>query len=485
MTPPPSLAYFQKVAGSRAEYKVMTNQAMMLPAPRIPSSPRSKRGREGKSRQRQQPRVCGEDINRRDAEGRTLLHLSAIAGDEESCLATLGGAGEAPGAGTDEVFTAVNARDLQKKTALHCAAENGLAWTCEVLLRRSDFKEVNALDASGCTALHSAIKGGSTEAALAILGHGDFVEVNARDSGTGRTPFQAAARAGLDEVCAAILNNRNVDINLALNGKDTTGRNAVQGALVRAGGCPRQYVAVCLRILGLSEFSGVNDVDPETGRTLLHAVAFAGLPEVAEAILARPDFAGVNKTDGAGLTALHQAALVSPRGPRGDGAPPASPRAATEVANVILGREDFVEAKMPAAQGVTALAMAKQGGMVRIASSIQRRRADQLWKLWVANEEAVKGNIAELFEPADENTPPVVEDVERISMSKVAKKVFKGLNGVESLDKEDEEVVSGMLWQMDDPAYPGMVTYGTIRGKLEEHGLAPIAAPEGEAAPEE
>merc|ERR1712137_970101 len=130
------------------------------------------------------------EVNRKNRQGQTALHVAACAGLADVCMSIL----ERPD------FTEVNARCSDGRTALHVAAQALLSDLCMVILSRPDFTEVNAVDISGKTALHTAAGVGLDEVCLAIIKTSGFSEMNAVDL-DGQTVLHVAASAGLREVC--------------------------------------------------------------------------------------------------------------------------------------------------------------------------------------------------------------------------------------------------------------------------------------------
>merc|ERR1719284_1075924 len=96
------------------------------------------------------------DVNRKNRQGQTALHMAASAGLDDVCMSIL--------ARPD--FIEVNARSSDGRTALHVAAQTLLSVVCMVILSRPDFTEVNAVDASGKTALHIAAGAGLGDVCL-------------------------------------------------------------------------------------------------------------------------------------------------------------------------------------------------------------------------------------------------------------------------------------------------------------------------------
>lgn len=133
--------------------------------------------------------------------------------------------------------------------------------------------------------------------------------------------------------------------------------NALRGAI------RRQNEGAALRLLqrpevpGLNENDGVRCWDTYGRETLLHLAIRCNLPAVANAIVARPDFTGINVKDTCGRTALHAAAA------RGQ-----EPRA-------ILGRADFTELLAVDIGGRTAADWAEQHGHRELSEVLRAAQA--------------------------------------------------------------------------------------------------------------
>ncbi|CAG2103254.1 unnamed protein product [Medioppia subpectinata] len=103
----------------------------------------------------------GHNVNKRDGNGLTALHLAAINGDEE-CVRVLLSSG------------ALIQLCPLKQTALHFAAQNGTQTMVDVLL---DFGCVlNSKDSMGSTPLASAVEMNNTDTAVALLRRGATLE---------------------------------------------------------------------------------------------------------------------------------------------------------------------------------------------------------------------------------------------------------------------------------------------------------------------
>jgi ankyrin repeat protein len=148
----------------------------------------------------------GVEINARDSEGKTVLHVAAQSGHVEIVDALL------------QRNIDVNALDDHQWTPLHLAAHEGQLDVIQLLLEKgADFLAKNRHD----TVLHQAVSGNNPEVIKSILNKmkekcGDdsqawYAAINAQDT-DGDTPLMWAADGGKIEA-AQILLNYGVDIN--------------------------------------------------------------------------------------------------------------------------------------------------------------------------------------------------------------------------------------------------------------------------------
>lgn len=114
----------------------------------------------------------------------------------------------------------------QDLTALHHAADRGMAGACRALLNHHLFTEANGKDGVGFTALHWAALAGSVETCRSLLDHEQFLEASARSSG-GQTALHLAARRCHHEVCSLFVEHPRFT---AIGTKDNRGRTALDFA---------------------------------------------------------------------------------------------------------------------------------------------------------------------------------------------------------------------------------------------------------------
>lgn len=120
--------------------------------------------------------------------------------------------------------------------------------------------------------------------------------------------------------------------------------------------------ATALQVLGKRQLPGLNNVDPAGGGwTTLHLAIDHNLPEVALAIVARPDYTCINlKTPWDGYTVLHSAAQ----------------RGYLPLCQAILGRADFCELLAVSNSWKTAWELARSIGEDAVAEFLGEAEAD-------------------------------------------------------------------------------------------------------------
>jgi len=73
-----------------------------------------------------------------------------------------------------EDFTEINAKNKEGETALHLAAMHGFPDLCESILARADFTDINAKEEWGKTLRHLATSEGLSDACAAILARAEL-----------------------------------------------------------------------------------------------------------------------------------------------------------------------------------------------------------------------------------------------------------------------------------------------------------------------
>lgn len=225
-----------------------------------------------------------------DLEGRTALHWAAERGLAPACVALarrMGG-------------QVVDARDNLGMAALHLAAFQGHAAVLEHLQDGiTDFGVMNERSAFGKTPLHYVAACGHLAVCAVLLQHTSFWAVNEIDD-YGRTALHWAAEAGHRDVCELLFN----DPAFIEHGRaDTSGRTALVCA-----SCAGHAMAGAL-LAARSSSLAVNARVTFTGETALHSAALHGLVRVCKVLLDRVDFYVLDRQSLDGMNALHYAAL--------------------------------------------------------------------------------------------------------------------------------------------------------------------------------
>ncbi len=231
----------------------------------------------------------GADINTKDSQGNTALHLAIRSRAEELVKMLLAG-------GVD-----INAADTEGCTPLHRALAEGDEVMAKMLLEGG--ADINAKDKDNYTPLHRAAQAAQIDVVNFLLTAGADVEGKAED-GT-PTPLYLAALAGREEVVKLLLAK-----GANPNAKSKTGRTPLFGA-VRAG---HEEIVRLLLAKGADPNARDND-----GRTVLFwevsqwggAPHLVPDPEMALVLIAAG--ADVNAQDNEGNTPLHMAVRLEMR----------------------------------------------------------------------------------------------------------------------------------------------------------------------------
>ena len=112
----------------------------------------------------------------------------------------------------DDNFLGCNALDRHGRSLLHLLAAHGMEDTGMAILKRKYFAHVNCKDLSSRTALHLAAMHGQEKLVKAILAARDFNEINAKDSLSQRTALIWAAQGSHWGVCEQLILNDQVDL---------------------------------------------------------------------------------------------------------------------------------------------------------------------------------------------------------------------------------------------------------------------------------
>ncbi len=149
----------------------------------------------------------------------------------------------------------VNPKDAHGRTPLHFAAIHGQTEVVKILLKAG--AEVNANEEPGWTPLHLAAYRGHTEMAKLLLEAG--AEVNAKDE-RGRTPLHNAAYWGLIELAKTLIN-----AGAKVNTKDNDGKTPLDKTKDRESWINPKDQAKCAQLLRKHGAKTGAELDAETG----------------------------------------------------------------------------------------------------------------------------------------------------------------------------------------------------------------------------
>jgi len=223
----------------------------------------------------------GIDVNARDEDGRTLLHVAADCSQKEVVKLLLD-------KGADVNAETHSRWSVSGLTPLHEAAGGGDHAVAELLIDGG--AQVDARDSAGRTALHVAVVNRRYEAAKLLVHRG--ADVNLRDE-DGDSPLYLAVTSGDGSIAQLLI---------------------AAGADIKERG-PRDQTLLHTAVLSLDAFESGDTVSPliaagvdvnasaASGFTALHYAAREGYMRAAELLVAHG--ANVNATTVAGQTPLH------------------------------------------------------------------------------------------------------------------------------------------------------------------------------------
>ena len=214
----------------------------------------------------------------RDDDGLNVLHSAVLSGELELLQYLI------------ENGSDVFSKTKDGRSCLHLAAEQGDLNICRMLLQSYNFV-IHETDDDGLTVLHSAVLSGELELLQYLIENGSDVFSKTKD---GRNCLHIAAEKGHLNICRALLQNYNFDIDARDDDMFTV--------LLRA---------TCNDDLELLEYLIENgsDIFSKTtdGRNCLHLAAENGHLEICKALLQKYNF-DIDATDDSSWTVLHGAA---------------------------------------------------------------------------------------------------------------------------------------------------------------------------------
>jgi len=237
-----------------------------------------------------------------------------------------------------------NAEDINGRTPLSYAAENGHEEVVELLLEHGNIM-VNTKDIFGTATLSYAARKGHKRIVKLLLQHKN-IDVNIIND-YGRTPLLYAVRGGHIETVKLLLKHKNTDVNIA----DDHGRTPLSCAAARG------HEGI-VKLLLEHENIDVNIAD-DHGRTPLSSAVEGGDEGIVEMLLEHENI-DVNIADDHGRTPLLSAAA---RGHEG-------------IVKLLLEQKN-VDANIGDKNGRTPLSLARMGGHEGIVKLLQSRIPSQ------------------------------------------------------------------------------------------------------------
>ena len=214
----------------------------------------------------------GADVNKKDEQGHTPLHISARNGSNKVGEVLI------------ERGAKVDAKDNEGRTPLHLAARNGHAPMVDLLLAKK--ATVDSRDNQRRTPLHHAASERGNDTALVLLSKA--AAVDAKDK-KGWTPLYLASLNNFPKMVELLI-NKGGNVNPA------TGPSPLMGA-TRDG-----HIQVVNLLL---DYKAKVHGPPNAPKTPLHLAAEKGYPQIAELLIANK--AAPNRKDAKGQTPIYYA----------------------------------------------------------------------------------------------------------------------------------------------------------------------------------
>ena len=220
------------------------------------------------------------DVNEKDKDGQTPLHLAAKKGHAEVVRMLF-------------AFKAdVSEKDAQGESPLHGAAEKGHPQVARMLITKLN-ADVNEQDNDGWTPLHWAARHGDTAFVRMLIS--EFkAKVDPPTKQKGSTPLHVAAENGHPKVARLLI----MEFKADLSAKDNKGKTPLHKAAI--------YGQPAIVKLFIDEFNPDLNARDNEGRTPLHRAAEKGTTKVVKLLVDAG--ADVNRKDKGGYTPLERAA---------------------------------------------------------------------------------------------------------------------------------------------------------------------------------